>query len=109
MKKKAMHHLIVLFNLQSDAEINAYENWAKTTDLPTVKGLSNCAGFDLYKTMGLLGKDEPAPYQYVEHIRISDLDGFGSETQSETMQKVARAFRAFADQPVFMLCEQIGS
>jgi hypothetical protein len=43
-----MSTLIVLFNLRSDADANAYENWAKTTDLPVVRGLSSVDSFEVY-------------------------------------------------------------
>lgn len=102
-----MTTLIVLFNLQSDADVAAYENWAKNTDLTTVRGLGNCESFDVYRTLSLFGKDDAAPYQYVEIIQITDLAGFKQETQSDTMKAVAAEFRTFADSPIFMLSENI--
>jgi len=102
-----MTTLIVLFNLQSDADVAAYESWAANTDMTTVRGLSNCDSFNIYRTSGLLGKDEPAPYQYVERIEISDMAGFRQETQTDTMKAVAAEFRTFADSPVFMVSENL--
>lgn len=100
-----MKALIVLFRLKPGADRAAYENWARQTDLPIVRNLSSVASFDLYRTRGLFGSGEPAPYEYVEVIRIADLDRFGGEVGSETMQKVAGEFRGFADNPLFMLAE----
>jgi hypothetical protein len=100
-----MKALIVLFRLKPGADRAAYENWARQTDLPVVRNLSSVRSFDLYRTLNLFGSGEPAPYEYVEVIRIADLDRFGSEVASATMQKVAGEFRGFADNPLFMLAE----
>lgn len=102
-----MTTLIVLFNLKPGADPKAYEAWATNTDLPTVRGLRNCDGFELFRTSGLLGKTDPAPYQYIEQIVISDMPAFREETQSDTMQAVAAQFREFADNPIFMVSERI--
>ena len=99
--------IIVLFNLKPDADPAAYERWAAETDLPTVRNLATTDGFDVYRTTGVLGSDAPAPYQYVEMIRVSDMAGFASEVATETMQKVASEFRSFADNPVFMLSQEV--
>ena len=104
-----MTTLIVFFNLHSDSDVAAYEEWAKTSDLRTVRGLNNCKSFDIYRTSGLLGKDQAAPYQYVEVIQIGDLAAFRQETQTDTMKTIAAQFRGFADSPVFMLSENIES
>ena len=98
-----MSTLIVLFNLRSDADANAYENWAKTTDLPVVRGLSSVGSFEVYRSVSLFGSDDAAPYQYVEVIEIADLNKFGEEVSTETMAKVPGEFQTFADNPVFML------
>ena len=100
-----MKALIVLFKLKPGADRAAYETWARQTDLPVVRNLSSVASFDLYRTLGVFGSEDPAPYEYVEVIHIADLDRFGSEVASATMQKVAGEFRAFADSPLFMLAD----
>lgn len=102
-----MTTIIVLFNLKSDADREAYEQWAKNTDLPTVRGLDSCDGFTVYKTTGLLGGGQAAPYQYVEKIEVNDMGRFGTEVKTDLMQAVAAEFQAFADQPVFMLSENL--
>ena len=102
-----MNRLIVMFNLQSDADVQAYESWAASTDLPIVRDLPSVDGFTLHRISGLFGTDEPAPYQYVEIIDINNLDTFGSDVSTETMQKVAGEFRTFADNPIFMLSDEV--
>ena len=102
-----MSTLIVLFNLKSDADVAAYENWAKTTDLPTAGGLPSVDSFELFKTQGLLMSEDVPPYQYVEIIKVNDMEQFGKDVSTETMQKVAAEFQGFADNPLFMLTEQL--
>jgi len=102
-----MTRLIVLFNLRSNADREAYEAWAAATDLPIVRNLPSVDGFTLHRVSGLFGNDATPPYQYVEIIDINDLDTFGQNVSTATMQKVAGEFREFADQPVFMLTDTI--
>jgi len=101
-----MATLVVLFNLKSEADSAAYEEWAQSTDLPIVRDLSSVDSFEVYRTQGLYGSDAPAPYQYVEVIEVNDMDQFGSDVSTETMGKVAGEFQAFADNPVFMLTDR---
>lgn len=102
-----MQTLIVLFRLKAGADAQAYEDWARTTDLPVVRNLGSVAGFELYRTAGLLGSGDPAPYDYVEVIDIRHPERFGADVATETMRRVAAEFRGFADQPVFMLTHRI--
>lgn len=102
-----MNNIVVLFNLKSDVDANAYEQWANSTDLPIVNGLGSIDKFEVFKTTGLLGSDEPAPYQYVERLVINDFDKFGEQVGSDTMKKVAAEFQEFADNPLFITLESI--
>jgi len=95
--------LVVLFNLASDADRDAYEEWAKTTDLPTVRNLPSVDSFEVQTVSGLFGSDAPAPYEYVEIIDINSLEQFGADVSTETMGRVAGEFQTFAANPVFML------
>lgn len=98
--------IVVLFNLKADAAPDAYEAWANSTDIPTVNALGSVANFSVLRTTGLLGSDEPAPYQYVE-LLDADLEKLGEDVASETMQRVAAEFQEFADNPQFLLTESI--
>ena len=102
-----MKTLIVLFRLKPGADVAAYESWARSTDLPVVRGLPSVDGFEVFRTTGLLGSDARAPYDYVEMIAIRDTAQFGVDVATETMRQVASEFRQFADSPVFMLTDRI--
>lgn len=100
--------IIVLFNLKPGKSSADYEHWARTTDLATVKGLKSIADFKVYEATGLLGSEAKAPYQYVEIIDVADMAVFGEEVASETMQRVAAEFQAWAD-PIFITTRDIES
>ena len=100
--------IVVLFNLKPDISVADYENWARTVDLPTVKGLGSIENFEVFKATGLLGTDTAPPYAYVEIIDVGDMGRFGEEVASETMQKVAGEFQAMADNPLFIMTDKVG-
>lgn len=101
-----MKTLVVLFNLKPGVDIAEYEEWARRVDLPTVRGLGSVAAFEVLKAQGLLGGG-PAPYAYVELIRVRDLDGLFQDIATPTMQKVASEFQGFADQPLFLITDAL--
>ena len=84
-----MTHLIVLFNLKDGVERSEYETWARSTDLPIVRGLDSINSFSIYRASELLGSDEKPPFQYVEVIQIDDMERFGDEWAAEARQKGA--------------------
>ena len=99
--------VVVLFNLKAGADARAYEQWARTTDLPIVNKLPSVDSFEVLRTTGLLGGNAPAPYQYVEILRINDLDQLGKDVATDTLQRVVKEFGQFADQPQFMLTQSL--
>lgn len=101
-----MTTIIVLFNLKAGASRDAYERWARATDLPVVNALRSVDGFEVLRTAGLLAGGA-APYQYVEIIRVNDMQAFGVDVASETVQRVATEYRQFADEPLFILTEAL--
>ncbi|WNC72132.1 REDY-like protein HapK [Thalassotalea psychrophila] len=102
-----MKKLVVLFNLKAETDMQEYENWAKTVDIPTAGGLPSIDNFEVVKSLSLFGSDATPPYQYIEILSINDLDQLGNDVSSDEMQKVAAQFQAFADNPMFILTENI--
>jgi len=102
-----MTEIFVLFNLREGVSAADYEAWAKKTDLPTVRGLKSISDFKVYRSTGLLGTDDPAPYAYIEVISVADMEQFGPDVSTETMQKVAAEFQEVADNPCFILTNDI--
>jgi hypothetical protein len=104
-----MTTLVVLFNLKAGVSAADYEEWAKSTDLPIVRGLKSIGGFDVYRSASLFGSDDAPPFAYTEIIHVNDMDQFGQDVSAENMQKVAAAFQTFADNPTFIVSHSIES
>ncbi|WOR15530.1 REDY-like protein HapK [Hyphomonas sp. FCG-A18] len=100
--------IVALFNLKPGVSVADYEAWAKTKDIPTVNGLKSVDSFEVYKSTGLLGTDDKPPYAYIETIDVNDMDGFGGEVSTETMQAIAAEFQAMADDLVFIMTDRLG-
>lgn len=98
--------LIVLFNLKDSSATRDYERWAREVDLPTAGRLPSVERFEVLKAQGLFGGGR-SPYQYVEILRIRDMERFGSDVSSEAMRQVASQFQAFADHPQFIVTESL--
>ncbi|WP_448582695.1 REDY-like protein HapK [Thermaurantiacus sp.] len=99
--------ILVLFNLKPGVDPSAYETWARTTDVPGVRALGSVTDFRVHRVTGLLGSDAPSPYAYAETIDIAELDSFLADVGSESVQKMAAEFQAFADNPLFLLTEDL--
>ena len=102
-----MTRIVVLFNLKPQVDASEYEEWARSTDIPIVNALSSVSSFTVHRSSGLLGSDAAPPYQYVEVIDVSDMETFGGEVGTDTMRQVAAEFQRFADQPQFLLTEDL--
>ena len=99
--------IIVLFNLKPGVDIAAYEAWAKDTDIPGVNALGSVDHFTVHRATGLFGSDASSPYQYIEVIDIKAMDGFVADITTEAFQAAAAPFRGFADDPQFILTEDL--
>ena len=99
--------IVVIFNLKAGVDPAAYEAWARGTDIPGVNALASVERFSVHKATGLFGSDAPSPYQYVEVIDINGMDPFVAEISTEDFQRVAAAFGDFADNPQFILTEDL--
>jgi hypothetical protein len=97
--------IIVLFNLKPGVSPHAYESWAQTRDMPSVRGLRSIDGFDVYRTTGLLTGGD-APYAYVEVIDVNDMALFGTEAAADPMPAIAAEFAKWAD-AIFIMTEPL--
>ena len=98
--------LVALFNLKPGVSVERYERWARTTDMPTVKGLASIRDFQVLRATGLLGSAAAPPYQYLEIIDVADPDQFGRDVAGETMQAIAAEFQDMAE-VVFLTTEPL--
>lgn len=99
--------IVCLFNLKPGVDPADYEAWARGTDIPGVNALSSVEGFTVHRATGLFGSDAKSPYDYVEVIDIVAMDPFVAEVSTEAFQKVAAKFQDYADNPQFILTEDL--
>ena len=102
-----MTTVVVLFNLQEGVDPAEYEEWARTVDIPNVRRLSGCSGFEVLRTQGLMNGSPDAPFAYVELIHIENMADFRSAVSVPEAQSVAAQFRTFAEGATFMVTESI--
>jgi hypothetical protein len=102
-----MATIVVLFNLKPGASKGAYEAWAKSKDIPTVQSLNSVKDFRILKMGNLLGSETASPYQYCEIIEVPDMNAFFADLGSETVQSGAKIFGEFAENPVFMVSNDL--
>ena len=103
-----MAQLILLYNLKDGVTRDDFETWVREIDYPAMRGLERVQSFTTYRTKALLmGEGEPS-VQYVEVFDVPDLDSFvESDMPGETVQSVMGAFMGFADNPEFIIAEDV--
>lgn len=99
--------IICLFNLKPGVDPADYEAWARGSDIPGVNALQSVRGFTVHRATGLFGSEAPSPYAYVEVIDIHGLDGFVADVTTPEFQAMAAPFQQFADNPQFILTEDL--
>jgi len=99
--------ILVMFNLQDDASIDEYETWAQESDAPAVRNLPSVSEYRIQKATGLLMGDGDSPYKYVEIIEVEDMEQFGDDVETDRMQEISAQFQGSADDPKFVLTEDL--
>ena len=103
-----MAQIIIKYKLKAGVTREQYENWTRTTDYPTMRGLTRVARFVNYRTVRNLVSDAAPTVDYVEFFDIADMDGFlGEDMGSSTVQAVMGEFMQFVDAPEFLIAEEV--
>ncbi|MYH32280.1 MAG: REDY-like protein HapK [Gammaproteobacteria bacterium] len=102
-----MDSVIVLFNLKEGADPAEYQAWARSRDLVEVNRLPSVDNFRVLRCVGLLGGTDAPPYQYAEVIDLNSMEKFGEDIQSDTVGQLAAEFGRFAENPVFIHCQDL--
>ena len=63
--------------------------------------------YGLLKMGMVLGSDKPSPYQYCELIEIPNLEVFFADLSKEEIQAGAKQFNEFAENPLFIISEDL--
>jgi len=98
--------MVVLFNLKPGVSPEAYERWARETDVPSVNALASVERFRVYRSLGLLGSEAKSPYAYMELVEIADLDKLAHDAATERMREITAQFQTMADNPIWILLDQ---
>jgi len=101
-----MTTVVVFFNLKPGVAVADYEKFARELDLPEVNRLPSVGGFEVLKCQGLMGGGA-SPYQYIEILRVKNLEQLGKDVQSPTMQKIVSTFATMADNPQFIVTQSL--
>ncbi len=99
--------IICLFNLKEGVSRADYEEWARNRDMPGVRALGSVRDFTVHRASGVLGSDAPPPYEYFEVIDIEGFDHFVADVSTPEFQAAAAPFQEYADNPVFILTEDL--
>ena len=102
-----MQTVIVLFNLKSGVSREEFETWARTSDIPLVRALPSMQAFDVLRASGLLIGEGESPYEYIEIMRIPDMEAFSKDLADPAVQAGAAQFQKYADNPLFILAGEI--
>jgi len=99
--------MMVLFNLKTATNKQAYEDWARGRDIPAVRSLPSVSAFNVHRTSDFSNPSEQTPYSYVEVIEITEMESFKNDIAQPAMQEVAKEFQRYADRPIFAVLEPI--
>ena len=102
-----MDCVIVLFHLKEGADPAEYQAWARSRDMVEVNRLPSVDRFRVLRSVGLLGGTDKPPYEYVEVIDLNSMEKFGEDLQSAVVGELASEFGQFADNPVFIHCQDL--
>jgi REDY-like protein HapK len=103
-----MAAIIIKYQLADGVTREQFEEWVKTEDQPTMRGLARVASFNTYRVTGkLIGEGEPS-VTYVELFDVPDLAGFtGEDMPGAAVQAIMGAFMGMVKDPEFLVAEAV--
>jgi hypothetical protein len=103
-----MAKIVLTYRLKPGVAPEAFEEWVRTTDYPTMRGLTRVASFTNNRVTGLLlGEGDPG-MDYIEVFDVPDLDGFvAQDMPGGVIQGIMGEFMGKVDDPKFILAEEV--
>lgn len=101
--------IIALFDLKPGTDPAAYEDWARSRDLPGVRSLVSVDDFHVYRATGVLFSENKPPYAYIEVLDVADMDGFMSDVRGDLVGALAKEMAEFTDNAVFITTEAVSA
>lgn len=103
-----MAKLFLHYTLKAGVTQDAYENWTRTTDYPSMRGLKRVSSFTVNRVRGLLMGEGSVGIDYIEVFDIPDLDGFIAEDMGgAVVQSVMQQFMGYVDNPRFIIADEV--
>lgn len=103
-----MAKIVLQYKLKPGVSPADFEEWVRTTDYPTMRGISRVASFANHRVRGLLIGDGEPDCDYVEIFDIPDLEGFtGEDMPGPTVQGIMGDFMGRVENPRFLILDEI--
>ena len=103
-----MAKLILLYSLKDGVKKSEFEDWIRTVDYPSMRGIERVESFTTYRAESLLIGEGAPSVDYIEMFDIPDLAGFaGEDMPGETVQSVMGQFMGFTEAPQFIVCSEV--
>ncbi len=101
-------NLFIMYSLKEGVTPEQFEDWVRTTDQPSMRGLARVQSFRTYRAERLLMGEGNPGVAYIEAFAIPDLEGFVAEDMgSETVQSVMGGFMGLVDAPQFIVVSEV--
>jgi REDY-like protein HapK len=105
-----MAKLILTYRLKSGVSHETYQEWVRTVDYPTMRGIARISAFATHHVTKRLmgGADAPLPFEYMELFDIPDLDGFASQDMAgSVVQTIMGDFMTKVDNVEFLVADTV--
>jgi hypothetical protein len=102
----AMAVVFFLNRLRSGVTGEDYERWVREVDYPTARSLATIRSYVVARMAGTL-EGQPAPYDYVERVEITDIDDYRKELADPKMGDFAQQWSGFVGESIAVFGEEI--
>ena len=85
-------------NLQPGVKAEDYERWVREVDYVLAKEIPSIINYRVYHIKGACLGDDPAPYDYVEIVEITDIDVYRHEIRNHAAaEKIIAEIRNYVE------------
>jgi REDY-like protein HapK len=102
-----MATVVYLFDLDRGIEPADYETWARTVDLPAVRGLPCVSGYRIFRAPASSPPDGGVGARYMEVLDVTSPEDFQAQMATPEMVAVAAAFGRYAATPLVLVLDEL--
>jgi len=103
-----MSKIILTYKLKSGVSPLQFEAWQREFDYPSMRELKRVISFVNHRVIRPLIGENPPSVDYIEVIKISDMEGFIQEDMGgDIVQAVMGQFMGYVENPEFLIVEEI--